>query len=86
VPYAAIAAIVQFCGGKIAHEHIHWDHASLLKQLGVLANNGLPIAGIEGARTVSDPALPANTLIAPSKPRAQELVFGHRDLKAKPDC
>jgi carboxymethylenebutenolidase len=61
-------AVVQFRGDKIAHEHIHWDQASLLKQLGVLpSDDSLPIAGIDGARKFIDPCLPANTLITGRK-------------------
>lgn len=56
-------AVVEFRGDKIAHEHIHWDHASLLKQLGVLDANGLPVAGIEGARKLVDEKLPANEML-----------------------
>jgi carboxymethylenebutenolidase len=65
-------AVVQFRGGKIAHEHIHWDQASLLKQLGVLDADGLPIAGIEGARKFVNPALGANEMIARAKARRRE--------------
>jgi carboxymethylenebutenolidase len=60
-------AVVQFRGDKIAHEHIHWDQASLLKQLGVLDAAGLPIVGIEGAREFVNPALAANELIQEAK-------------------
>ena len=56
-------AVVEFRGDKIAHEHIHWDHASLLKQLGVLDARGLPVAGIEGAKKLVDERLPANELM-----------------------
>lgn len=56
-------AVVEFRGDKIAHEHIHWDHASLLKQLGVLDTRGLPVAGIEGAKKLVDERLPANELM-----------------------
>lgn len=60
-------AVVQFRGDKIAHEHIHWDQASLLKQLGVLTSDALPIAGLDGALKFLDPGLPSNTLINNSK-------------------
>ena len=32
----AAAAIIRFRGSKIAHEHIYWDQATALSQLGVL--------------------------------------------------
>jgi carboxymethylenebutenolidase len=59
----ALVVIVQFRDGKLAHEHIYWDQASVLAQLGLLDPQKLPIAGVESARKVLDPALPANALI-----------------------
>lgn len=47
-----VAAIVQFENGKIASEHLYWDHASVLAQLGVLDSAKTPIKGIESARTL----------------------------------
>ena len=54
---------VRFRDGKLAHEHIYCDQASVLAQLGVLDPQKLPIAGVASARKVLDPALPANALI-----------------------
>jgi len=51
----AFAVIVKFDGGKIAHEHIYWDQASVLVQLGLLDPAGLPVSGAESARKVLDP-------------------------------
>lgn len=42
--------VMKFKGGKIAHEHIYWDQASLLVQIGLLDPNKLPVTGIEQAR------------------------------------
>lgn len=58
-----LVAIVRFRDGKLAHEHIYWDQASVLVQLGLLDPNSLPIAGIESARKALDPSLPSNALI-----------------------
>ena len=44
-----------FKDGKISHEHIYWDQASVLVQLGMLDPAGLPVVGAEGARKVLDP-------------------------------
>jgi carboxymethylenebutenolidase len=49
-----LVAIVKFQDGKIAHEHIYWDQASVLVQIGKLDPCGLPVAGIETARKVRD--------------------------------
>jgi carboxymethylenebutenolidase len=50
-----LVAIVRFREGKLAHEHIYWDQASVLKQLGLLTDPRLPIFGAETARKVLDP-------------------------------
>ena len=59
-----LAAIVRFRKGKLAHEHIYWDQASALVQLGLLDPTTLPIAGVESARKALDPNMPSNALIA----------------------
>ena len=59
----ALVVIVRFRDGKLAHEHIYWDQASVLVQLGLLDPKNLPVAGVESARKVFDPAMPANMLI-----------------------
>ena len=58
-----LVAIVQFRDGKVAHEHIYWDQASVLVQIGVLVPRDLPVAGAETARKVLDKGLPSNTLL-----------------------
>ena len=50
-----LVAIVRFREGKLAHEHIYWDQASVLKQIGLLADPALPVFGAETARKVVDP-------------------------------
>lgn len=56
-------AVVQFKDGKLVHEHIYWDQASVLVQIGKLESNDLPIAGVEAAQKVMDRSLPSNTLM-----------------------
>jgi carboxymethylenebutenolidase len=56
--------VVGFDNGKIAYEHIYWDHASLLVQIGLLDRAKLPVTGAEQADRLLDPTLPSNTLIA----------------------
>jgi carboxymethylenebutenolidase len=58
-----LVAIVRFREGKLAHEHIYWDQASVLVQIGLIDPAKLPVAGVESARKVLDPALPANELM-----------------------
>jgi carboxymethylenebutenolidase len=50
-----LVAIVGFRDGKLAHEHIYWDQASVLKQIGLLSDPRLPVFGPETARKVADP-------------------------------
>ena len=50
-----LVAIVRFRDGKLAHEHIYWDQASVLKQIGLLTDPKLPVHGAETARKVVDP-------------------------------
>jgi carboxymethylenebutenolidase len=58
-----LVAIVRFRGGKLAYEHIYWDQASVLVQIGSLDPAKLPVVGVETARKVLDPSLPANELM-----------------------
>ncbi len=55
--------VVGFNGGKVAHEHIYWDQASMLAQIGLLDPALLPVHGAEQARHLLDPERPSNTLI-----------------------
>jgi len=48
-----LVAIVRFRDGKLAHEHIYWDQASVLKQIGLLADQSLPVFGAETAKNVA---------------------------------
>lgn len=58
-----LVVIVHFRDGKLAHEHIYWDQASVLVQLGLIDTAKLPVAGVETAEKVLDPSLPANELM-----------------------
>lgn len=58
-----LVAIVKFRDGKLTHEHIYWDQASVLVQLGLLEAGTLPVAGIDSARKALDPSLPFNALM-----------------------
>jgi len=59
----ALVVIVHFREGKLAHEHIYWDQASVLVQLGLLDPSKLPVAGRETALKLTKPGLPSNDLI-----------------------
>ena len=59
----ALVAIVHFRDGKLAYEHIYWDQASVLVQIGLLEPRGLPVAGAESARKALQPRMPSNQLM-----------------------
>jgi carboxymethylenebutenolidase len=59
----ALVVIVHFRDGKLAHEHIYWDQASVLAQLGLIDAEKLPVAGVESAEKVLNPKLPSNQLM-----------------------
>jgi carboxymethylenebutenolidase len=42
--------VMKFENEKVAHEHVWWDQASLLLQVGLLDPANLPVAGVEQAR------------------------------------
>jgi len=54
--------VVQFEGDKLAHEHLYWDQASVLVQVGLL-DRTLPVRGGETAAQVLNPTQPMNELI-----------------------
>ena len=58
-----VVAIIRFRDGKLVHEHIYWDQASVLVQVGWLDPGTLPVVGVDSARKAIDPNLPSNTLI-----------------------
>jgi len=58
-----VVVIAKFRGDKLYYEHIYWDQATILKQLGLLPD-GLPVSGAEQAEKMRDPSLPSNGLMA----------------------
>jgi carboxymethylenebutenolidase len=59
-----LVVVIKFRGDKLYHEHIYWDQASVLVQIGLLDPKGLPVAGIDTARKLQDENLPSNGLIS----------------------
>jgi carboxymethylenebutenolidase len=59
-----VCAVVKFEGGKVAHEHIYWDQASLLVQIGLLEPGDLPVTGgAQGENLLDRRARPMNELL-----------------------
>jgi carboxymethylenebutenolidase len=48
----AVTGVVKFENGLIASEHLYWDHASVLAQLGMIDRSKVPVQGAESARTL----------------------------------
>jgi carboxymethylenebutenolidase len=50
----AVVVVAGVKDGKISHEHIYWDQASVLVQIGLLDRANLPVVGAENARRLRD--------------------------------
>jgi carboxymethylenebutenolidase len=60
-----VCVVVAFEDGKVRHEHIYWDQASFLVQVGLLDPHRLPVTGGEQAANLLDrSAQPMNRLIS----------------------
>jgi carboxymethylenebutenolidase len=65
----AVCVVAGFRDGKLSHEHIYWDQASVLVQIGLLDPAGLPVTGGEQAEKLLAPrTVPANALLGPDWP------------------
>jgi carboxymethylenebutenolidase len=65
----AVCVVAGFKDGKLTHEHIYWDQASVLVQVGLLGPAGLPVAGAEQAEKLLAPrGIPANALLGEDRP------------------
>ncbi len=78
----ALLVVVQFDGDKIAHEHLYWDQASVLVQLGLLQPEGLPFVGAEGARSVLDRSIRLNELIHRAKAASRKTAAARQNSAA----
>ncbi len=58
-----VVVVAGFRDGKLAHEHIYWDQASVLVQLGLLREDALPVVGRRSAEKLRDESIPFNELI-----------------------
>jgi carboxymethylenebutenolidase len=56
-----VVVIVGVAEGKVSYEHIYWDQASLLVQIGLLDPTGLPVTGADQAEQLRNPTLPYRT-------------------------
>jgi carboxymethylenebutenolidase len=55
---AVFVVIVGIENGKVSYEHIHWDQANVLVQLGLIDPKGLPVTGAGAAAKLRDPSRP----------------------------
>jgi carboxymethylenebutenolidase len=58
-----VVVIAGFEDDKVSSEHIYWDQASLLVQIGALDPSRLPVTGDEQAAKLLDEDRPCNELI-----------------------
>src|SRR6266478_4092522 len=75
----AMLVVVQFDCDKLAHEHLYWDQASVLVQLGLLQPAGLPVVGAEGARSVLDRSIRLNELIHRAKATSRKTAAARQN-------
>jgi carboxymethylenebutenolidase len=62
-----VVVVVGFAGGKVHHEHIYWDQATVLVQAGLLDPGELPITGREQGDALLDRERPMNQLLESPK-------------------
>jgi carboxymethylenebutenolidase len=65
-----LVAIINFRGDKLYNEHIYWDQASVLAQIGLIDPKLLPVAGRDQARKLLDPQQPSNGMMKNWRPPA----------------
>jgi carboxymethylenebutenolidase len=58
-----VVVVVGFEDGKVEHEHIYWDQASVLVQAGLLDAADLPATGANQAGSLLDQSRPKNELL-----------------------
>lgn len=68
----ALIVVVQFQDGKMASEHIYWDQATILCQLGLISDENLPIGNLATNRTILDKNAPLNS---PLKKHVNDPIF-----------
>src|SRR4026209_2870535 len=79
-----LVVVVHFREGKLAHEHIYWDQASVLVQLGLLDPAVLPVAGRETAQNALHPRRPSNELIDRAHPAGRRHPASRRACPPPP--
>jgi carboxymethylenebutenolidase len=62
-----LVVVMGFRAGQVASEHIYWDQASLLAQIGLLDPTDLPIAGSAQAGALVDPSVALNETITSTR-------------------
>jgi carboxymethylenebutenolidase len=59
----AVVVVVGFEDGKVHHEHIYWDQASVLVQAGLLDPAAVPATGSVQAAALLDQSRPKNEIL-----------------------
>lgn len=64
-----VVVVMGFEDGKVSHEHIYWDQATVLVQAGLLDRDDLPVTGSEQVEALLDQDVPKNEVFraSPSK-------------------
>ncbi len=60
----AMVAIIGFRDDNVEYEHLYWDHASVLYQVGLIEGDKLPVLGKESAEKIAKPhSIASNPLL-----------------------
>jgi carboxymethylenebutenolidase len=59
-----VVVVVGFKDGKVHHEHIYWDQATVLVQAGLLDSAELPVFGSAQSEALLDQGRPKNEVLA----------------------
>jgi carboxymethylenebutenolidase len=58
-----VVVVAGFESGRVSHEHIYWDQATVLVQAGLLDPSLLPAVGVEQAEALLDQGQPKNRIL-----------------------
>lgn len=59
----AVCTVVRMEEDRIAHEHVYWDQATVLAQIGLIDADALPVVGAESARKLEGGGEALNRLV-----------------------
>jgi len=80
----AFVVIVGIEADRVSYEHIYWDQATVLVQLGLLQAEGLPVVGQGAVAKLLDPSLPRSLLSGGLTAERALVQVPHQDCRLGP--